>query len=93
MAAKPLDLLALDLQWLSDLSLAREGKFPEEYLIRYNLACYARQLGNLKEAREWLKKASALAGTKQIKLMALEDGWLKMGTKPQIQLIQPLVSR
>jgi predicted Zn-dependent protease len=52
-------------------------KFPKEYVIRYNLACYACQLGNLKEARAWLKKASDLAGTKQIELMALEDADLK----------------
>jgi hypothetical protein len=42
-------------------------------IIRYNLACYACQLGNLKEARHWLKRAIDLAGTKQVKLMALED--------------------
>jgi predicted Zn-dependent protease len=52
-------------------------RFPKEYIIRYNLACYACQLGNLKEARDWLKKASDLAGTKQIKLMALKDADLE----------------
>jgi hypothetical protein len=52
-------------------------KFPEEFIIRYNLACYACQLGNLKETRDWLKKASDLADTKQIKLMALKDADLK----------------
>jgi predicted Zn-dependent protease len=59
-------------------------KFPEECIIRYNLACYACQLGNLAEARAWLKKASDLAGTKQIKRMALKDAdleplWKEMG--------------
>ena len=59
-------------------------EFPEEYIIRYNLACYACQLGNLKEARDWLKKASDQAGTKQIKRMALKDAdleplWKEMG--------------
>ena len=48
-------------------------KFPKEYIIRYNLACYACQLGNLKEAREWLKKAIALAGRKGVTLMVLND--------------------
>jgi hypothetical protein len=48
-------------------------KFPKEYIIRYNLACYACQLGNMKEARDWLKKAIDLAGTNQVKLMALDD--------------------
>jgi len=52
-------------------------KFPKEHIIRYNLACYACQLGNLKEARDWLKKASDLVGTKQIKLMARKDADLE----------------
>ena len=48
-------------------------KSPKEYIIRYNLACYACQLGNLKEARHWLKKAIGLASTKEVELMALND--------------------
>ncbi|MGD0351643.1 MAG: tetratricopeptide repeat protein [Verrucomicrobiota bacterium] len=48
-------------------------KFPDEYIIRYNLACYACQLGNLKEALQWLKKAIDLAGKKDIRTMALDD--------------------
>jgi hypothetical protein len=40
---------------------------------RYNLASYTAQLGNLKEARDWLKKAIDMAGTKEVKLMALND--------------------
>jgi hypothetical protein len=41
--------------------------------MRYNLACYACQLGNLKEARQWLEKAFAIGDSKQLKLMALDD--------------------
>ncbi|MCX6912223.1 MAG: tetratricopeptide repeat protein [Verrucomicrobia bacterium] len=52
-------------------------KFPKEYIIRYNLACYACQLGNLNEARDWLKHASDLIGTNQVKLLALEDADLE----------------
>lgn len=48
-------------------------KFPREHLMRYNLACYACQLGNLKEAWNWLKKAIDMADTKEVKLMALND--------------------
>lgn len=48
-------------------------KFPDEYIIRYNLACYACQLGNLKDAWDWLEKAIDLADTKDVKLMALDD--------------------
>lgn len=50
-----------------------ETKFPAEFLIRYNLACYECQLGNLKSAMKWLKKAIELAGEKDIRMMALED--------------------
>jgi tetratricopeptide (TPR) repeat protein len=48
-------------------------KFPEESLMRYNLACYDCQLGNLKEARRWLEKAFDIGDSKQLKLMALDD--------------------
>lgn len=48
-------------------------KFPKEWLIRYNLACYSCQLGRPDEARLWLDKARALAGKADIRQMALED--------------------
>jgi tetratricopeptide (TPR) repeat protein len=48
-------------------------KFPDENIIRYNLACYACQLGNLKEAWQWLEKAFDFGDSKQLKLMALDD--------------------
>lgn len=47
-------------------------KFPD-HIIRYNLACYACQLGNVEEALAWLVKAIALAGKKEIREMALND--------------------
>jgi hypothetical protein len=50
-----------------------EPKFPSDYLIRYNLACYECQSGNLKEAMIWLEKAIDMAGKKDIRMMALED--------------------
>jgi hypothetical protein len=37
-----------------------------------------RVFGNLKEARDWLKKAIDLANTKEVKLMALEDPDLEL---------------
>jgi predicted Zn-dependent protease len=52
-------------------------KFPKEFILRYNLACYACQLGNLKKARDWLQKAIDIVGTKTIWSMALEDTDLK----------------
>jgi predicted Zn-dependent protease len=52
-------------------------KFPEDHVISYNLACYACQLGNRKEAFQWLWKAIDLAGKKDIRLMALDDSDLE----------------
>ncbi|SPE53331.1 conserved hypothetical protein [Verrucomicrobia bacterium] len=72
-------MLAYALHELKRTKEAREilvsvaAKFPEEFLMRYNLACYACRLGDLKEAREWLEQAVALAGAKQIKDLALKD--------------------
>lgn len=48
-------------------------KFPQEPIIAYNLGCYACQLQQLDEARQWLQRAIR-AGTKDtIKSMALAD--------------------
>jgi tetratricopeptide (TPR) repeat protein len=52
-------------------------KFPDQYIIRYNLACYCCQLGELKDGLRWLGKAIDLAGKKHIRTMALEDSDLK----------------
>ena len=64
------------IQWafsLHELKLTKEAwgvlipvvdKFPEEYLMRYNLACYCCQLGKLKEAMQWIELAIDLAGKK-----------------------------
>jgi tetratricopeptide (TPR) repeat protein len=59
-------------------------KFEGNRTIPYNLACYECQLGNLKQAREWLQKAIDLAGDSDVKLWALEDLdleplWAKIG--------------
>jgi predicted Zn-dependent protease len=48
-------------------------KFPDEFRISYNLACYCCQLGELKDSMQWLEKAIELAGENDIRLMALED--------------------
>src|SRR5206468_4008199 len=40
-----------------------------EFIIPYNLACYASQLGNIKLAWSWLNQAINMAGTAQIKSM------------------------
>jgi hypothetical protein len=48
-------------------------KFPKEWVMRYNLACYACQLGDLKAAWKSLEKAIDMAPSKDVKTMALED--------------------
>ena len=57
---------------LDTLSIAA-FHFPNDWQIRYNLACYACQLGNHKEAQEWLRLAFSMGNAKQVKLMALND--------------------
>src|SRR6266404_2443387 len=52
-------------------------KFAASTTIRYNLACYECQLGNLSQAKKWLKAAFSLGDRKQMKLAALEDPDLK----------------
>jgi predicted Zn-dependent protease len=48
-------------------------KFPDEFIIRYNLACYACQLGDLTEAWRWLQQAVTLGGKPRVKKMAQRD--------------------
>jgi len=60
-----------------DILLPAVEQFPEHYLMRYNLACYACQLGKLEEAMTWLAKAIELSDNKEIRSMALTDPDLK----------------
>ena len=57
---------------------------PKEWLMRYNLACYSCQLGNISESFDWLGKAISIAGKKEIRIMALDDPdlepmWTRIG--------------
>jgi len=59
-------------------------RFPNEWLMLFNLACYSCQLGKMKEAMQCLEKAGDLASKKDIRLMALDDAdleplWTKIG--------------
>jgi len=47
--------------------------FPAEPLIRYNLACYACQLGEKESALNWLRQAIACGRKADIKFMARKD--------------------
>jgi predicted Zn-dependent protease len=51
-------------------------KFPKEYLFPFNLACYCSQLGELKEAEWWLKRAMAI-DKKTVHKLAVNDPDLK----------------
>ena len=47
--------------------------FPTEATIPYNLSCYACQMGQLDEARRWLRRAAATGDRNKIKTMAASD--------------------
>jgi tetratricopeptide (TPR) repeat protein len=51
--------------------------FPTSATIRYNLACYECQLGQLKRAKQWLENAFRLGDAGKMKLAALADPDLK----------------
>ena len=60
-----------------NLLLPMAKKFPRSWVIPYDLACYACQLGKLDEGRQWLRKAFRLGDPKEIKPLALADPDLK----------------
>jgi hypothetical protein len=61
--------------WMSLLPAIE--RFPDEWLIPYNLSCYSCQLGNLDAARRWLAKALERGEKAKLKSLALEDPDLK----------------
>jgi predicted Zn-dependent protease len=60
-------------QEAQDLLLPVIDKFRDEFIIRYNLACYACQLGDREGAWKWLEKSMALTDPAEVKQMALSD--------------------
>jgi hypothetical protein len=59
-------------------------KFPKEFLIAYNLACYACQMKDMEGARLWLDRARNISGKAKVKKMALIDSdleplWAEIG--------------
>lgn len=48
-------------------------KFPKEWSVPYNLACYECQMGKLEEAMSWFKMALALGNAAEVKKQALRD--------------------
>ncbi len=60
-----------------DRLLEVETQFATIGVISYNLACYACQLGELEDARRWLKQAVKLQGKEVTRQMAMDDVDLK----------------
>ncbi len=56
-----------------DMLLPVVDRFPDDWSMRYNLACCECKLGNLKAAFDWLEKAIDLSDCPEIRLMALGD--------------------
>ena len=58
-------------------------KFPDDAIMRYNLACYECQLGRLEQAKKWLEKAFEIGDSEKIRLMALDPDleplWKEIG--------------
>ena len=47
--------------------------FPDAGMVRYNLACYTAQLGQLDTAWHWLEEAIARDGVQVVRRMGLDD--------------------
>jgi tetratricopeptide (TPR) repeat protein len=62
-------------------------RFGENWLIPYNLACYACQLGRADEALKLLRRALRHGDREQIQSMALNDGDLQP-IRPQIEKLK-----
>lgn len=54
-----------------DILMRAEKHHPEEPIIKFNLACYACQLGKIEDARGYLEQATRRA--KSLRLLALSD--------------------
>lgn len=56
-----------------DRLLPAARQFKNDFIIPYNLSCYACQLGRLLEAWSWYQRARGLAETGIVESMALDD--------------------
>lgn len=55
----------------NDILLDAVKKFPRDALTRFNLGCYACQMGEIKLAKEWVRQA--IDFDPKFKLLALDD--------------------
>jgi tetratricopeptide (TPR) repeat protein len=70
-----------------DALLPVAAKFPKQFLVAFNLACYACQMRRLDDARRWLERASEIGGESKVAEMALADAdleplWPELRAKP-----------
>ena len=59
-------------QEAKERSLSLAARFPKDWSVPYNLACYCAQLGEIEEAQEWFKAAMAL-DENTVKRMGIDD--------------------
>ena len=60
------------IQEAKDLTLQLAVQFPQDWPVRYNLACYCAKLGQIKEAEQWFKAAMAI-DEKTVRRMGIDD--------------------
>lgn len=53
------------------------AKFPDQWPLRYNLACYCVKLEDLDQAKQWFNEAAKLAESKELRKLALNDQDMK----------------
>jgi tetratricopeptide (TPR) repeat protein len=66
---------ANSIQAAKDILLNAESKFPKDGIIKYNLACYFCQMGQIETAKNYLRKAFEIDSNWRV--AALEDEDLK----------------
>ncbi len=52
-------------------------KFPDQWPLRYNLACYCVKLNDLDQAKRWFNESAKLAEGKELRKLALNDPDMK----------------
>ncbi len=62
---------ALSIEAAKEILLSAEAKFPTEGVIKYNLACYCCQLGEMEKTKRYLKQAFEIDSS--WRMSALED--------------------
>jgi tetratricopeptide (TPR) repeat protein len=62
---------AISIEAAREILLNAESKFPKEAIIKYNLACYECQLGNVEAAKNYLRQVFEIDANWRLK--ALDD--------------------